>query len=396
MRILHVTPYMHPSAGGPPVVVENFVSEATLLGHSSEIVSTSLFCLGDDQDLLHRLNELAPTIFVGRSGKTAPVHWPTRRQLNERIRAADIVHLHTLWNPINIVVRQACKSFGRPYVLMPHGMLDPYSLRAKRWRKALYFRAFERRNILSAERLIYTTAEEARLATTELPFLPQGVVVPLGGGAPDEGPGRLASAFLEAFPRARDRRQLLFLGRLHFKKGLDRIIKVLPSVVRRFPDVLLTIAGDGDPSFEKALRSEIAARELQNNVMMTGRLDGTLKWGAYASARLFLLPSRQENFAITVAEAMQMGVPVIISNKVNTWPCVKAADAGFVLDESEIENSLEAAILSLLQHEEAMKRYGTRGREYARKNMTWTEAAKRVIECYSEILGSGRSHPRSR
>jgi glycosyltransferase involved in cell wall biosynthesis len=75
---------------------------------------------------------------------------------------------------------------------------------------------------------------------------------------------------------------------------------------------------------------------------------------------------------------------------------VKAADAGFVLDESEIENSLEAAILSLLQHEEAMKCYGTRGREYARKNMTWTEAAKRVIECYSEILGSGRSHPRSR
>src|SRR5262245_2244460 len=105
MRILHVIPFMHPSAGGPPVVVENFVREASRLGHLSEIISTPLFCDGDQQALLQRLNELAPTTFLPESRVFAPLHRPAWRQVSDSIRTADIVHLHTLWNPINLVVR---------------------------------------------------------------------------------------------------------------------------------------------------------------------------------------------------------------------------------------------------------------------------------------------------
>src|SRR5262249_633332 len=153
--------------------------------------------------------------------------------------------------------------------------------------KALYFGAVERKNIVSAQRMIYTTTEEARLATTGLPYLPEGVVVPLGGGAPDADPAELASVFVEAVPRPRRWPQLLSLGRLHFKKGLDRIVRILPSVVRRFPDVMLTIAGEGDASFETALRRSLAEQSLEDYVLMTGRLEGAVKWGAYASARMF-------------------------------------------------------------------------------------------------------------
>src|SRR5262249_31527244 len=96
VRILHVTPYMHPRAGGPPAVVENFVREAIRLGHSAEIMSTSLFCLGDEGALARRLNELAPTVIVPGSSRIAPVSWSVRRRLGESIRAADIVHLHTV------------------------------------------------------------------------------------------------------------------------------------------------------------------------------------------------------------------------------------------------------------------------------------------------------------
>lgn len=390
MRILHVTPYMHPRAGGPPVVVENFVQEAIRLGHSAEIISTSLFCFGDERALVRRLNELAPTVFVGRSGTTAPMNWSIRRRLRKAICAADIVHLHALWNPINIAVRQICRRLSKPYVLMPHGMLDPYSLGAKRWRKVLYFAAIERKNIQSAERMIYTTTQEARLATAGLPFLPEGVVVPLGGGAPNADPGELAAVFLKAFPRARGRLNLLFLGRLHFKKGLDRIIRILPTVVRQYPDAMLTVAGEGDAKFERALRSSIAEQKLDDHVLITGRLEGAIKWGAYASARLFLLPSRQENFAITVAEAMQMGVPVVISNKVNTWPLVEEAGAGIVLDESQIDGRLENAVLWLLGDEGTLKLQSVRGREYARRNLTWTESGRKMVECYCEILDRPR------
>src|SRR5215510_11766695 len=183
MRILQVIPYMHPSAGGPPVVVENFVRETNRLGHLSEIISAPLYCQGDERILLQRLNELAPTTFLPQSRTPAPLHGPTRRQPSESVRTSDIVHLHTLWNPINVLLRRECARHRRPYVLMPHGMLDPYSLSVKRWRKSLYMRAIERKNILAAKRIIYTTTEEARLAQSGMVPLPAGVVIPLGGDA---------------------------------------------------------------------------------------------------------------------------------------------------------------------------------------------------------------------
>ena len=391
MRILHVIPFMHPSAGGPPVVVENFVRETSRLGHRSEIISTPQFCRDDERILLQRLNELAPTTFLSRLGTFTSLHDPTRRQVGESIRTVDIVHLHTLWNPINLIARQECARHHRPYVLMPHGMLDPYSLTVRRWRKALYLWAIERRNILAAQRLIYTTEEEMRLAAIKAFSPPKAVVIPLGGEAPCEDSEQLAARFLRKFPRARGRRQLLFLGRLHFKKGLDRVLMVLPAIARVFPDVLLTIAGGGTLEFEGALKSAITAQGLENNVMMTGRLDGGLKWGAFASAELFLLPSRQENFAITVAEAMQMGVPVVISNRVNTWPYVKDAGAGVVLDQEGMESNIEDAILSLLQDYGTLRLMRKRGQEYARKNLTWGRAASRLLNCYDDVLNCARS-----
>src|SRR5262249_56770564 len=119
----------------------------------------------------------------------------------------------------------------------------------------------------------------------------------------------------------------------------------------------------GSPKFEAKLRRDIAAQGLENNVLITGTLEGAAKWGAYASAKLFLLPSRQENFAITVAEAMHMGVPVIISSKVNTWPYVQDAGAGLVLNEEQIEVGLEEGILSLLKDVETRRSMGNRGQE---------------------------------
>jgi len=269
---------------------------------------------------------------------------------------------------------------------MPHGMLDPYSLTARRWRKKLYFWALERKNLSAAQRLIYTTPEEARLATTKFSSLPKGVIIPLGGDAPSSNPEDLASGFLESFPKARGRRQVLFLGRLHFKKGLDRILAVLPSIVSTLPDVMLTVVGDGSPGFVRTLEKRIATQNLASNVLMTGRLDGALKWGAYASAELFLLPSRQENFAITVAEAMHMGIPVIISDKVNTWPYVKEAGAGVIVDEDRLEVDLEKSLLSLLTDFDARKLMGTRGQHYARKNLTWGSATTSLLTCYDEVL----------
>jgi glycosyltransferase involved in cell wall biosynthesis len=278
---------------------------------------------------------------------------------------------------------------------MPHGMLDPYSLSVKRLRKTLYLWLIERRNVMSAQRLVYTTEEEERLAGRGIGSPPQGAVVPLGGDAPWQDSDDLASRFLGRFPEGRGRRQLLFLGRLHHKKGLDRILAVFPSIVRRVPDVLLTIVGDGTTDYEASLRNVILEKGLAQNVLMTGRLDGQAKWGAYASSKMFLLPSRQENFAITVAEAMHMAIPVVVTNRVNTWPYVSEAQAGIVLDETEVERELETNILTLLGDPSIGRAMGERGRRYARENLTWVRAADRLLDCYGEAIRTHEARQRS-
>jgi glycosyltransferase involved in cell wall biosynthesis len=185
---------------------------------------------------------------------------------------------------------------------------------------------------------------------------------------------------------ARDRRQVLFLGRIEFKKGLDRLFAAIPSVLNVFPDILFTIAGSGSPTFVRKLQKTIAAHKLENNVLITGILDGSLKWGAYASAELFLLPSRQENFAITVAEAMQIGLPVIVSDRVNSWPYVHDSGAGLVLIDKDIQSTLANSLIMLLQNPSVANDMGKRGKEFARTNLTWTRATACLLSCYEEVL----------
>ena len=111
-NILHVTPYMHASAGGPPVVVENFIAEANRLGHSSEIVSTFAFCNGDDSNLRKRLEQLAPTTFLTGLETVPVVSRSGAEKINAHVRRADIVHVHTLWSPLNVAAR-LCVSEAR-------------------------------------------------------------------------------------------------------------------------------------------------------------------------------------------------------------------------------------------------------------------------------------------
>src|SRR3954453_12497720 len=135
-NILHLIPYMHASAGGPPVVVENFIAEANRLGHRSEIVSTLNFCNGDESTLRKRLEQLAPTTFLTGLETFSVVSRSGAAKINARVRQADIVHVHTLWSPLNVSARHACLRHDRPYVVMPHFMLDPYSLSVRARKKS--------------------------------------------------------------------------------------------------------------------------------------------------------------------------------------------------------------------------------------------------------------------
>jgi glycosyltransferase involved in cell wall biosynthesis len=386
-NILHVTPYMHASAGGPPVVVEGFITEASRLGHSSEIVSTFAFCHGDDDVVLRkRLEQLAPATYLTGLETVPGVSRSGTDKITAHVRRADIVHVHTLWSPLNVAARHACQKHGKPYVLMPHGMLDPYSLSVKAVKKSFYLKLFEGRNMARAQRMIYTTSEEERLATLAGLRLPRGAIVPLGAKASSTPTTDLRFQFLKSYPQAQRRRNLLFLGRLHHKKGLDRILNGLHQVRQTIPNALLIVAGAGEPKYEQHLKQLVSSLALDDHVVFTGHLDGELKWASFAAAELFLLPSRQENFAITVAEAMQMGVPVVITDKVNTWPYVEEAGAGLVLTDADIDILLPKAIETLLTDEATRSNMAARGRRYARDRLTWHASVQKLLACYDQVI----------
>jgi glycosyltransferase involved in cell wall biosynthesis len=270
---------------------------------------------------------------------------------------------------------------------MPHGMLDPYSLRQKRWRKRVYLGTLERSNLQGASRLIFTTTDEQKAAQESLPWLAPGEVIALGADyPPDASRETCAATFTNLFPQVLGRRCLLFLGRIHQKKGLERLLKILPEITRTHPEILLVIVGDGERAYVRHLRRLVCVWNLEHQVLFTGMVTGPAKWGAFACSEIFVLPSSQENFAISMAEAMHMAVPVIISDKVNSWPLVKTANAGFVVGHDHMELSLTQCLDELLCAPDKARCLGKHGQDFARERLTWPRVARDMVSLYYGML----------
>jgi glycosyltransferase involved in cell wall biosynthesis len=379
---------MHPSAGGPPIVVERLSQLAPSEGWEAAVITTSLYCDDDGKSLQNSLCEhLNAKVLPIRGPRFLKYAYGAAEAINNAVQVADIVHLHTLWHPLNSIARAACRRHGRKYALMPHGMLDPYSLRQKRLGKKIYLETVERRTLQEASRLIFTALDEQQAAQQSLHWLAPGEVIPLAADCPPyDSHEACADTFTRLFPQVADRPCILFLGRIHPKKGLERLLRLMPDLIRRHPETLLVVAGNGECTYVKHVKRLVRSLNLNDHVLFTGMIKGQAKWGAFACADIFLLPSSQENFAIAVAEAMHMAVPVIISKKVNSWPFVKRANAGFVLGEDEIELSLIQCLDELLCAPDTAKCLGKHGQDFAREYLTWPRVAKDIVSLYYRML----------
>jgi glycosyltransferase involved in cell wall biosynthesis len=126
----------------------------------------------------------------------------------------------------------------------------------------------------------------------------------------------------------RDKRILLFLGRLHPKKGCDILIDAFAQVADQ--SVSLVLAGPDQVGWQAELQQRVESLKLQSRVVFAGMLQGEMKQGAFAVADAFVLPSHQENFGMAVVEALAIGLPVLISNRINIWREVDQDGAGYV------------------------------------------------------------------
>lgn len=242
--------------------------------------------------------------------------------LRERHWDYDAFVVHGLWQYHGLAAWRVLRGAGRPYVVFPHGMLDPWFKRAhplKHLKKWLYWPWAEYRILRDAARVVFTTDEERRAARKSFwLYRVREEIVPLGIAEPPS-----------VQPETPARRLFLFLGRLHAKKGCDLLLEAFAAVHGANPEAVLMMAGP-DGGMEAALRARAEALGLGERVVWPGMLEGETKRAALAAAELFILPSHQENFGIAVVEALAAGTPVLVSDRVNIAPELAAAGAGAI------------------------------------------------------------------
>ena len=374
MQLLHIIGSMDPSSGGPCQVVRNTVPELEKLGVCSEVV-----CLDDPMASFwgkdrFKVSALGPSKNAWRYNRLLD-SW-----LLKNLGQYNVVIVHGLWLYHSYALRKAIKRLKKraaagsekgklPKVyLMPHGMLDPYFQRTperklKAIRNVIYWYLIENRVVREADGLLFTCEEELRLARTSFsPYEPkQEQSVGLGIVEPPPYHSQMQEALRSRCNDFADQPYLLFLGRIHEKKGIDLLLeayaklakmlsmvqpwllekqnsywdsKAVPSELTSLPKLIIAGPGIETPFGQEMEKFVQETQELKGVVSFPGMLTGDAKWGAFYGCEAFVLPSHQENFGIAVVEALACGKPVLISNKVNIWREIVNGGGGLVAEDT--------------------------------------------------------------
>jgi glycosyltransferase involved in cell wall biosynthesis len=304
----------------------------------------------------------------------------------------DLLHVHSVWNyPIAATCRAARRA-SVPVILRPCGMLSEYSRQRSSWQKALYWRLIEHRNLIGVRCFHATSRAEAEEVsglgfTGETAVIPQGVEEAAWSTA--VRPDRLRE---RCGPAAHNRPVLLFLSRLHPKKGLVDLL--LPALARLRDDAFLAIAGGSDehaPRHADDVRHTVQRLGLAGRVAFLGAVTPAQRWELLDGADLFVLPSHSENFGIVVGEAMARGVPVVVSDAVQSCEHVTAAGAGRVVPLDVA--ALAAAVDELLADPAGRIEMGRRGRFHAEKHFAWPAIAARIAKVYFRHVATPSGTP---
>ena len=330
-RLLHVIRTTNAESGGP---LEALVRLSSVLRkHGIEVEVLSL----EPQETATRNGLPFPVTGAGPGWGRFGFELQLTRWLTQNAASFDAVILHGLWNYSSYGSWRALRKLPVPYFIFVHGMMDPWFREAypfKHFFKRIYWKLAENRVLRDAKLVLFTCEEEKLRARNVFPGQTyKERVIQFGTADPNlhGNEGAEKAAFAAEFPWLANRRFLLFLGRIHRKKGCEILIQAFANSVAQLPDDTdLVIAGPDQVGLSRELVNLAKRLRISHRVHLVGMLKGEIKWGALRSAEAMILPSHQENFGVAVAEAMGCSIPVLISDKVNIWREVNEAGAGIV------------------------------------------------------------------
>jgi glycosyltransferase involved in cell wall biosynthesis len=329
---LHVIHSLDPKWGGPAEGVKQLAAAALRLKHAVEVVTFEPPHASWSREFECPIHFIGPNyLFYGYS--------PSYRSwLQRNASRFDAIVINGLWQYHSMATWSVLRGTGTPYYVFTHGMLDPWFKRSyplKHVKKSVYWRIWERRVLRDARAVLFTSEEERRLASQTFGrYKANELVVNYGVAGANGNASQQREMFLQRFPELRGMRLLVFLARIHEKKGCDLLIEAFAQVARTCQKLRLVMAGPDERGLLGKLQQRCEDLGIGMQVVWTGLLGYDLKYGALHAAEAFVLPSHQENFGLAVAEALSCGTPVLISDKVNIWREVLEDHAGLVADDT--------------------------------------------------------------
>jgi len=332
MNLLHVISSVNPAGGGPVEAIRQLGATQGSAGHHVEIASLDPPNAPFLRHTSLPVHALGPAHF-GYNFSARFVPW-----LRANRRKYDAVIVNGIWQFHSFGTWRALRNSSTPYVLFTHGMLDPWFKKEyplKHLKKWMYWPWADYRVLRDAQAVLFTCEEERVLARSSFwLYRCNEAVVSCGTARPIGDPKRELQTFFDRYPELRGKKLVLFMGRIHPKKGCDLLIEAFAKVFSRHTDWHLVMAGPDQVGWQCNLQQRADEFRVTSRITWTGMVSGKLKWGALRAAEMFVLPSHQENFGIAVAEALAVGLPTLISNKVNIWREIKSDSAGIVADDT--------------------------------------------------------------
>jgi glycosyltransferase involved in cell wall biosynthesis len=375
-----VVSHLNPIYGGIAASMRSFCEATEQQGISSPLVG---FCAPSE------LEQAQPPSFPSPMCLPAGrIRWMVdtrlRRELMNLIRSNEGVHIHGIWESHCAVASSMAQSNRTPYIISAHGMLERWALQHKRFKKALYATMVEVNNLRRATCLRALTADEAhdyrRIGlSTPLAIVPGAVELPK---CVDR------ELFPNAFPDLINKRIVIFLGRLHPKKGLDLLIRAWANTGNSVRDAHLVIAGPDTDGMRMTLERLTSDLGVASSVTFAGMMNASMKWSALANSSLFVLPSFSEGFSVAVLEAMGAGLPVVVTDACH-FPEIAQKDCGWVIEPSQkaLEDALSEYFQCRMWEGEAM---GNRGRKLVESKFTWNVVGDQMARVYEWANGGRR------
>ena len=385
MNVVHLADSLNRAMGGPPRSIVGLCEHLAPLVDRMDLCSVDL---GGDFGTAVAVDtsRVNHTEVPCRLWKSLRLYIPKGlgSVLKDKAASADIIHSHGLWAPANVIAARAARKARLPHIIAPRGSFEPGALAESAWKKAIFKRLYVNRALREAACFHALTQREAWCIrkfglTNPIAIVPNAVAA----SPPPTGSG--SSGGQDWAQQFGGKKLIVFLGRMHPIKGLDILIEAWRRLAGEFIDWHLVLAGPDEDGYLAALESQVRAANLPDRVSFPGGLYGPDKDGLLAAADMFVLPSRSEGMSVALLEAMDAGLPVVITKSCN-FPAAEDSGAGFAVDP-DVE-SLTAALAKMLKTpDDRRSEMAARAISLVRSTYSWDSVARAMLEVYRWLLG---------